>query len=49
MGLYFLGDTLSQEDIKVEGETLAGDKVVIEDYSFSPDVMVEEKMNPNYI
>lgn len=40
---YFPGDTLSQEDIKVEGETLAGDKVVIEDYSFSPDVMVEGK------
>ena len=40
---YFPGDTLSQNDIKVEGETLAGDKVVIEDYSFSPDVMVEGK------
>lgn len=40
---YFPGDVLSQEDIKVEGETLAGDKVVIEDYSFSPDVMAEGK------
>ena len=40
---YYPGDVLSQEDIKVEGETLAGDKVVIEDYSFSPDVMVEGK------
>lgn len=40
---YFPGDELSQDDIKVEGETLAGDKVVIEDYSFSPDVMVEGK------
>lgn len=34
---------MSQDDIKVEGETLAGDKVVIEDYSFSPNVMVEGK------
>lgn len=42
-GRYFPGDELSQEDIKVEGETLAGDKVVIEDYSFSPNVMVEGK------
>lgn len=40
---YFPGDELSQNDIKVEGETLAGDKVVIEDYSFSPNVMVEGK------
>lgn len=40
---YYPGDVLSQKDIKVEGETLAGDKVVIEDYSFSPDVMVEGK------
>lgn len=40
---YFPGDTLSKNDMKVEGETLAGDKVVIEDYSFSPDVMVEGK------
>lgn len=40
---YFPGDVLSRSDIKVEGETLAGDKVVIEDYSFSPDVLAEGK------
>ena len=36
---YFPGDELRKDDIKVEGDTLEGDKVVIEDYSFSPYVM----------
>lgn len=34
---------MGKDDIKTEGEIPAGNKVVIEDYSFGPDMMVEEK------
>ena len=32
---------MNRNDIKVEGETIAGDKVTIDDYSFSPTEVVE--------
>lgn len=40
-GRYYPGDTLHKDDIKVEGETSSGDRVIIEDYAFIPDSLVE--------
>lgn len=38
---FFPGDTLKKEDIWVEGTTIAGETITIEDFDFTPDILVE--------
>ena len=45
---FFPGDKISKEDIRVTGETISGDSVTIEDFSFYPDT-VEEGENVIFV
>ncbi len=38
---FFPGDTLKKEDIRVEGTTIAGETVTIENFDFTPETLAE--------
>lgn len=40
---YFPGDALMSDALKVEGETIAGENVIIEDFDFIPEIFKEGK------
>lgn len=42
---FFPGDILKKEDIRVEGTTIAGETVTIEDFDFFPDSLIEGANN----